>query len=260
MRLAPKKVSTAVLAILLFAASASTSTASRSDLTEKSVRPCVVLLHGLARTASSMQDLADALSVADYHVVNVDYKSRSETIEVLAELAVGRGLTQCAFNTSGEVNFVTHSLGGILVRQYLLNKQIPNLGRVVMLAPPNNGSEVVDEMIKVPGVEWYNGPSFEQLSVDEHSAVMRLGKVEFDLGVIAGTRTVNYILSQFLPNPDDGKVSVESTKVEGMCGFLTVPSSHTFIMNNDVVIEQVQAYLQTGAFNHPDAEAIACDQ
>lgn len=223
-------------------------------------KPCVILLHGLARTSDSMQDIAHTLSMAGFVSENVDYDSRHATIEVLAEQAISEGLTRCASNATGDINFVTHSLGGILVRQYLSGNEIDNLGRVVMLAPPNNGSEVVDNMLMMPGVEWYNGPSLEQLSVDEDSITKTLGKVDFDLGVIAGTRTVNYILSQFLPNPDDGKVSVESTKIEGMCGFLAVPASHTFIMKDDVVIEQVQHYLESGEFDHPAAEAFDCSR
>lgn len=219
---------------------------------------CVVLLHGLARTSDSMEKMADALTGAKFTAVNIDYESRSATISVLAHDAVSRGLDACRKQQSDNINFVTHSLGGILVRQYLSEFHIENLGRVVMLAPPNKGSEVVDELMSVPGFALLNGPAGQQLGSGADSVPNSLGPVNFDLGVIAGTETFNPMLSQLLPNPDDGKVSLESTKVEGMCGFLAVPSSHTFIMRSDLVIEQVIDYLQTGQFSHKDALRFDC--
>jgi len=219
---------------------------------------CVVLLHGLARTSSSMQELAEALSVAGFSTSNIDYPSRTAKIEKLALNAVPRGLADCRLKESDTIHFVTHSLGGILVRQYLAEHVIDELGRVVMLAPPNHGSEVVDALSDIPGYEFLNGPAGQQLGTGPDSVPNRLGGVAFDLGVIAGTSTFNPILSQLLPNPDDGKVSVESARVAGMCGFLTLPYTHTFIMQSEEVAEQVIHYLKQGRFDHLDAESHDC--
>ena len=150
------------------------------------------------------------------------------------------------------MHFVTHSLGGILVRVYLENNQLENLGRVVMLAPPNGGSQVVDRMVGTPGFTWLNGPAGAQLGTDEASIPSQLGPVDFEVGIIAGTKTINFMLSQYLPNPDDGKVSHERTKVEGMADFITVPRSHPFIMNAPEVISQALAFIETGHFVHED--------
>lgn len=223
-------------------------------------RSCVVLLHGLARTANSMDKLARELAGAGYATSNIDYPSRTATIEELAARAIPAGLHECQAQQATPVHFVTHSLGGILVRQYFSEHNQTNLGRVVMLAPPNHGSEVVDALIEVPGYHFLNGPAGLQLGTDENSVPNRLGPVDFNVGVIAGTETFNPILSQLLPNPDDGKVSVQSTKLEGMCGFLTLPVTHTFIMRSDVVIEQVMHYLDTGRFSHEDAIAFNCER
>jgi triacylglycerol lipase len=208
---------------------------------------CVVLLHGLARTPGSMAALADAFSEHGYAVVNVGYPSRSKPIEELAPLAVSQGLAGCPENTT--VHFVTHSLGGILVRYYLETHGIADLGRVVMLAPPNQGSEVVDRIKGIPGFRLLNGPAGAQLGTDENSVPLQLGPVEFELGVIAGSETFNPILSLYLPNPDDGKVSVASTRVQGMKDFLVVPHSHTFMMQIPEVIEQTLLFIETGAFD-----------
>lgn len=185
---------------------------------------CVILLHGLARTAAAMAKLDERFTEEGYTVVNAGYPSREYTIEELAPMAVEAGVEACP---AGEaIHFVTHSLGGILVRQYLVDNELPGLGRVVMLAPPNQGSEVVDKMRDVPGFRLLNGPAGLQLGTGEDDIPRNLPAVDFPLGVIAGTRTFNLMLSQFVPNPDDGKVSVESTKVEGMTDFVTVLTEH----------------------------------
>ena len=209
---------------------------------------CVILLHGLARTSASMDKMATAFADREYAIANINYPSRKLPIEDLALLAVKKGLVACP--TDGVVHFVTHSLGGILVRYYLENYEISRLGRVVMLAPPNQGSEVVNRLRKLPGFRMINGKAGGQLGTDENSIPLSLGPVDYEVGVIAGTKTVNLLLSQYLPNPDDGKVSVESTKVEGMSDFLELPHSHPFIMRAPVVIEQTLSFIESGQFNH----------
>lgn len=209
---------------------------------------CVVLLHGLARTSKSMTKLVPAFESRGYRVANVDYPSREKPVEELAEIAVQKGIDQCDVEADEKIHFVTHSLGGILVRYYLAHQQLPQLGRVVMLAPPNKGSEVVDNLGKVPGYFLLNGPAGMQLGTDAASIPSTLGPVTYPVGVVAGTRTINFLLSQFLSNPDDGKVSVENTKVEGMADFIELPVSHPFIMREDVVIQQALAFIESGEF------------
>ncbi len=209
---------------------------------------CVVLLHGLIRSASSMERMQDALERAGFATVNVAYPSRDKTIEELAPLAVGEGLDGCRENGTERVHFVTHSLGGILVRQYLADREIPELGRVVMLAPPNQGSTAVDKLRNVPGFDWMNGPAGAQLGKDENSVPLKLGPATFELGIIAGSRSIDPVTSAILPNPDDGRVSVEDTKLEGMADFVVVDHSHAFIMRMRKSIELTLRFLEHGSF------------
>ncbi len=209
---------------------------------------CVVLLHGLARTSGSMNELEQKLVKEGYYVANIDYPSRKKDIVELSEIAVNEGLSKCSENNASPVNFVTHSLGGILVRQYYKNHAPENVKRVVMLGPPNNGSEVVDNLKDTPGFELLNGPAGMQLGTQDNDVPKSLGPVNFELGVIAGTQSINLLLSTFLPNPDDGKVSVESTKVDGMSGFVALPATHPFLMKNDQVIDEVINFLEHGKF------------
>ena len=184
----------------------------------------------------------------------MDYPSREKPIEELAPLAVEKGLEACQKEDASRVHFVTHSLGGILVRFYLSTKTIPGLGRVVMLAPPNQGSTVVDALAAVPGFGIVNGLAGYQLGTDEKSVPLKLGPANFEVGIIAGDRTVNPILSGYLENPDDGKVSVESAKLEGMTDFLVVHNSHPVIMRSDTVIKQTLHFLGFGRFKRAQAD------
>lgn len=196
-----------------------------------------------------MDKLEQRLNERGFLAINLGYPSTDYPIEVLAEKAISPALEKCPAGKA--VNFVTHSLGGILVRQYLSARAVPNLGRVVMLGPPNNGSEVVDKLADTPGYYFINGDAGMQLGTGDSSVPRKLGPANFDVGIIAGNRSVNLILSTLIPGADDGKVSIERTRLEGMSDHLEMPVTHTFMMQNDDVISQVIHYLDYGRFQRP---------
>lgn len=240
-------ITTAVTTGLLGAAAGMPQTA-HAQAAEQS--ECVILLHGLARTARSMWKLRDALE-QNYQIVSCNYPSRKHPIEELAKLAIEPSLEDCG--QSGKVHFVTHSLGGILVRQYLNDTKLDKLGRVVMLGPPNQGSELVDFFDNYVIYKNVNGPAGTQLGTDPQSVPNQLGAVDFDLGVIAGNQSNNPIYSRIIGDQNDGKVSVERSKVEGMRDHLVLPVTHTFMMRDSSVIKQVEHYLQFGSFERAEA-------
>ena len=219
--------------------------------TQQTLPECVILLHGLARTSKSMLPFSEYLQAHQYLVVNVDYPSREFPIATLTEKAIPPALAKCRQHSISGIHFVAHSLGGILVRQYLSQEDIPELKRVVMLAPPNKGSQVVDRLKSLPPFNWINGPAGRELGTAPTSLPNSLGPVDFELGVIAGTTSINFILSLYLPNPDDGKVSLENTKVEGMNDFISLPVSHPYIMKDEAVMQQTVYFLQHGKFIQP---------
>jgi hypothetical protein len=193
--------------------------------------------------------MEQALQDEGYLTANIDYPSRDHEIAELADMAVGDGLAAC--REAGEIekiHFVTHSLGGILVRQYLSSASIDELGRVVMLGPPNKGSIAADDLEGVPGFDWINGPAGRQLGKGEGSVPLALGPASFELGIIAGNRTIDPFTSAVLDNPDDGRVSVEDTKLEGMDDFVVVEHSHAFMMRMQRPIDLTKAFLRTGSF------------
>ena len=207
---------------------------------------CVVLLHGLWRSENSMNKMEKAMTEAGYAVRNIEYDSTEMTVQELADEAIPRATRACG--DAETIHFVTHSMGGILLRQYLEHDDIDRLGRVVMLGPPNQGIELSDSYENVPGFSFFAGPAGLQLGTGEASVPRSLGPVTFDVGIIAGTRSINPILSGILPDTDDGKVSVESTRVEGMNDHLEMPVNHVFMMRDKDVFAQVIHYLEFGRF------------
>lgn len=211
----------------------------------------VILLHGMCRTSACMCAMETFLSQNGYVVLNCDYPSRSDSIENLGENAIGEALKSSNLKDCKKIHFVTHSLGGILVRSYFSKKTDTRLGRVVMLGPPNQGSEVVDRIGGWRVFKLLNGPAGNELGTSEKSTPNRLGRVNFELGVIAGDRSINWINSLMIKGPDDGKVSVERTKVEGMKEQIVVHTTHPFMMKNKRVLRHTLNFLRSGAFNSP---------
>ncbi|TDG14217.1 alpha/beta hydrolase [Seongchinamella unica] len=210
---------------------------------------CVVLLHGLFRSSAAMKPMEWYFQRSGYEVVNQGYDSIAETIEVLAETAVGGGLAACHAQGFPRVHFVTHSLGGVLVRQYASVHSLAPETRVVMLGPPNQGSQVAAYYAGIDWLEVLRPVAIDQLAAGDQSMPLKLGPVDFQLGIIAGNLRGSTLLPGFPDGPSDGTVSVAETVVPGMLDFLQMPVMHTFMIWNPLVWEQAEHFIRHGSFS-----------
>lgn len=208
----------------------------------------VVLLHGLARTRLSMRPLAVFLKQRGYAVGNVGYPSRRNAIEILARTAIPPAVAAMRRQGVDRIHCVTHSMGGIVLRAFLAEHALPELGRVVMLSPPNQGSELADRLCRFSWFRFFFGPAGCQLGTSVDDLPIRLGPATFAVGVITGNRPAMG-LAGFFPGPSDGKVAVARAGLPGMRDFLVLPYGHSLIMRHRPVQEQVVHFLENGRFD-----------
>lgn len=211
----------------------------------------VVVIHGLGRTPASMAILSTRLEREGFRVVRFGYPSTSEPMEMLVELLKAE-VVRCCGAESETVHFVTHSMGGVLLRAYLAQQDQPHGGRVVMLSPPNRGSEIVDAFTRSSLLLSFLGPAGSRLGTDAEGISSQLPPIRFSLGVITGDRSLNPLGSWLIPGPDDGKVGVDRAKLDGAADFVVLPATHTFIMNRSDVAEEVAYFLRRGRFRQRD--------
>ncbi len=209
-----------------------------------------VLIHGLFPSALFMKKISETLEKRGYYLVNVTYPTRQYSIDIIVEQYIKRSISECCVSKKRKINFVTHSLGGILLRKYLITNTIPNLGRVVMFAPPNHGSKMSDFFKNNLLYKWFFGPAGQQLGTSKNSYVNLLpNKVNFDLGVIAGSKSYNPISYFIMDQKNDGAVSVNSTKIIGMKDHITIPTCHTCLLYDKEAIKQMLFFLDNGYFD-----------
>ncbi len=211
---------------------------------------CVVLLHGFGRSSSSLKKINNKLEEHGYRTVNINYPSRNYHIFQLAEQFVLPRIEK-EIETCSKVHFVGYSMGGIITRYILANHRPKNLGRVILLASPNQGTEVVNSLGKYLWFQTIFGPGVLDVSVNSPFLKSLPSTVDYETGVISGNFSVNPISSLFLiPGDDDGTVSVENTKINGMKDHITIRSSHFMLLYNDEVAEEIEYFIRNGSFRH----------
>ncbi len=222
-RLAFRRLPLAILALLV-------SGCAPRGLAPEAPRELVVLVHGMGRSQFSMVPMQHRLGKQGFRTLNYGYDSFGPDIATIAEDLNAVIARETEGDPPAKVHFVTHSLGGIVVRQLIADDRPENLGRVVMMAPPNQGSHTADRLSRWVG--WMLRPISELKT--ENSTVAAMAPPEaVEIAIIAGD--------------SDGKVSLEESQLEGAAEHVVVESGHTFIMNKPSVARLTGCFLRTGA-------------
>ena len=210
---------------------------------------CVILLHALARTTYSMSSMTTYLQKSNYIVINQAYPTTRKSINAMANEDVPSMVSQCQQYKPRKIHFVTHSIGGIVLRAYLQNNKLSNVGRIVMLAPPNHGSRLADVFHRNLLFKIITGPAGQELTTHQSSTPNSLDQeIKYDVGIIAGNFSFNPLMKFFFHDDNDGKVAVSSARIRGMKDFIVLPVSHTFMMSNVLVLKETLHFIQYGAF------------
>jgi pimeloyl-ACP methyl ester carboxylesterase len=207
----------------------------------------VILLHGIARTSRHMAKLEHLLASSGYRPINLDYLSTRHPLEELIE-HVHEQIEKATPDKTRTIHMLGYSMGGLVVRGIINRHRPAHLGRVILLPPPNHGSEVADFLKDNPIYRHIYGPAGQQLATSQKNVQKILGKIDAELGIIAGDRSIDPFSSLLLKGVNDGKVSVESTKMEGMKDHIVLHANHTFFPNTKAVMEQVIYFLEHGQF------------
>jgi triacylglycerol lipase len=216
---------------------------------------CVVLLHGIGMRSYVMKRLESALQADGYRVVNLSYPSREMPFEQIAGEYLPSQLRRNDVARAPRLHFVTHSLGSLVVRKFIQDARPANLGRVVMIGPPNHGSTAADEAKENALLRKFLGGNLVRLGTGDDAIVRTLGPADFEVGIIAGEMAVNPVFGAVLGGKNDGAVTIESARLEGMRDFIVVPYSHTLMLWRSEVIDQARTFLREGRFTRPEAAA-----
>jgi len=223
------------------------------NLDAKPINESVILLHGLGDVKLSMLKLENSLKDEGYFTKNIGYSSTGETIESLSENELSKIVERYKKIGFNKIHFVTHSMGGLIVRYYLQEHDLPSGSRIVMLSPPNHGSEVADHFQESKFYKLIVGDVGKELATDS-SILSELKPVVQEVGIIAGNKSSNPYFSKIIPGEDDGRVAVDNTKLIEMKDFIVVSSTHLTIKYNKDVIKQTAFFLKNGIFEHIEKE------
>lgn len=221
-----------------------------SNISEAAER-CVILIHGLSRSHYSMMKLEKFLELHDYKVVNQDYPSSKKSITEIANEEIPLMVNACLKYHPDNIYFVTHSMGGVILRQYLQTHNMPKPTRIVMLGPPNHGSPLAKLFHNNLLFKMIMGPAGQELTTESTSLVNRLDPyLPYQVGIIAGDFSFFPFAKLYSHEANDGKVTVSSTQLIKMNDFIVLPLSHTFIMRSSVVEKQVLHFFDYAQFIH----------
>ncbi len=204
----------------------------------------VVLIHGILRGSRSMNKIKRELVSQGFIVTGFDYSPGDGSIEEISD----RLHEIIKKFPKGKIHFVTHSMGAVIVRKYISKYKPRNTGRVVMIAPPNNGSVYAAVLMRLPFFEKIFGRSGVEIADGENCILNTLPVPKFEFGVIAGGTGYEIGLNPFLKGDNDGTVLLNETIIKGMADFMQIKGQHSFLLFNNEVISESINFLKNGKF------------
>jgi esterase/lipase len=218
----------------------------------------VIILHGILLGKWHLANLAKYLTKQGYKVINIGYPSTKYPLEQLVNIVqenINHKLIALEHKSPEyTINFIGYSMGGLILRAIFSNNNNnidiirKHLGKIVLLATPNHGSEVADFFQNNWLYKKIFGPAGQQLITDQTNIKNLFTKIDYPLGVIAGNASLDYFFSRLIKQPNDGKVSIASTKIDGMQDHIILPASHTWLPYNKKVQSQIVYFLKHGKF------------
>ena len=219
------------------------------DERQRGAKDHVVLLHGLARTRRSLWRIEHALKREGYQVLNLAYPSRSAPVSHIVSDWLEPALDRMRIASGERVHFVTHSLGGIVFRAWACRRRATfPLGRAVLMAPPNAGSDIVEHYGHLRWLRFALGPAVDDLKISGNCFAGTLGPPPPETGVIMGDHARIPLFRHLLGDRSDGIVTVDGGMLEGLAGFQVLPVDHTFMMWRSCVVRAVITFLRSGSF------------
>lgn len=207
----------------------------------------VVMIHGIGRSSKSFSEMSSQLKSKGYTVVGFDYPSTQVSIPDCAEY-----LHQVVQSLDGieSIDFVCHSMGGLVLRAYSMNHTTVRFRRAVMLGVPNRGAKMADFLKENPIFKMVLGPAGQQLASDDDGGLIKkLPIPKFEFGVLAGGRSKAKGFNPLLPGDNDLTVSVSSTRLPGAADFILIPVMHSFLMTDNRGIKATLNFLEHGQFD-----------
>lgn len=238
-----------LLPVLLLFLAMSATAYEEPDFPELAKADRIILLHGIGRTSLSMVEISRKAKDAGYEVHNLNYHSTRDTLATIIR-DTHKDYDHIIGDEARRLHFICYSLGCLVTRGIIEQHRPANLGRVAMLGPPNQGSEMADWLKDHSLANWLFGPNLPQLGTANRRVLLKLigDSADYELGIIAGKDWIDPVGASIIPGDNDGRVSVERTRLPGMKAHKIVGVSHTGLLMNDDVIADAIHFIQHGAF------------
>lgn len=233
----------------VFSSSTLSAAPASDSLRNAQMGDYVVVIHGLGWFRDTLKPTVKYLNQRGYTPVRFTYDSRSPLLEMELVERIDTLIREQCPDPKRRIHFVAHSMGCIVTRLYLKHRQPKRLGRVVLLTPPNQGTELADLVGRSELLKEFFGKGASDLGTHAASLPNSLPAATYAPGIIMGNRSMFAPLSWYLQGPDDGVIRVERGKMPGMGGFIVVPSTHTRLPGASGALREMDHYLQTGKFS-----------